>query len=542
MIKATDIFVAAKERADAYVNALKGLGEALYDSITGATTKTAWLGTPAEYENLIEVNALARRVAKLPPEDMLRAGYEVQVADEADFNELPLMDELKRLGVDGELVWAMTLARATGGAVIVPFIDDGTSGIGWREPLVPERIREVKELRVISRKHAQPIATGSPIYRITSPDKAVPAVEMHESRLIIFQGERVPDDRKAQNGGWCNSIFVALEEPLKRCGLSWQAIGNMVVDGSVGVLKVKGFHGMLAARNDDQIRTRFHLMAHGRSVARALAVDADSEDFQYIAREFGGIPDTLYALMSELSSLTGIPITRLFGRSAAGMNATGDGDERSYFDMVASDRMVSLVPNHEKIVRMVMHQKKPGLAEPKRWSLCYNPMRQMSDKEQAEIRKLNSEASAIDITNQVITPEEDSISRYGGKKYSSRIQIDTKLREPLAGNVDDTEGGGGEGERTGTGPGLSEDVQKTLPNGAQVAAAIDIVTKAAAKEIPRASAVQALVKFYGLTTEEAEALVADAGNGFEQPKKEPPPNGLPQRDRPPPDREEDVPG
>jgi phage-related protein (TIGR01555 family) len=517
----------ARATLDGWVNAFTGLGTALHDALGGTYAGAAQNKSEEHYENLMRVNALARRIARLPAREMLRQGYEIEVADDPDYDERPVMDEVERLGLDAELVWSMTLARGTGGSVLVPILDDGS--LDLKEPLNLERIREVTEIRVVSKKCATRIATGSPIFRIQYPGTSLPAVEMHESRLIIFDGERVTDDAKAANMGWGDSIFLALEEPLARLGTSWQALGNMLVDGSLGVLKLKHFHDMVAgnAGGDEAVRTRFRLMAHGRSVARAVALDADMEDFTWQNRNFAGIPDSIYAIMSELSSETGIPITKLFGRSAAGMNATGEGDAKDWYNEVAADRREKLEPQHKRVLRMIMMQKKPGLGkEPKRWSPAYNPLWQMSEKEQAEVRKLNSDASALDIANQVITPEEDAISRYGGKKYSSRIVIDTSLREPL------TES---EGMPTGGG----DDIQKTVLNGAQIAGIADIVRSVAAGEMPRESGVALIHASMGgaesddgdaFTEEDAERIMGSAGAGFKPTPKEPPPGQEPAED------------
>ena len=517
-------------RVDGYINTFKGLGDALYDSLAETYVGTATNKSEAYYENLINANALAKRIAKLPAREMLRQGYEIEVAEDVKYDERPLMDEIERLRVDVELVWAMTLARAVGGAVIVPVIDDGIDGAGLREPLNLDKIREIKKLRVLSKKNANPINTGSPIYRIQYPGESTPAVEMHESRLIIFDGERVTDDTKAGNGGWGHSIFVALEEPLARVGTSWQALGNMIADCSQGKFKIRGLHDIITgdSEGDEAIRTRMRLLAHGRSVTRAIALDAETEDFDWASRSFAGLPDTIFALMSELSSETGIPITKLFGRSAAGMNATGEGDAKDWYNEVAADRTEKLVPQHKQIIRMIMRAKLGPTkgAEPARWSISYNPLWQSSELEQADVRLKTAQADASDITNQIVTPEEIAISRYGGKKYSTRTQIDVSLREPAHSETTpgDTPDGAPDSPLAG-----GEDVQKLVLNGAQMSAAQEIVRAVASKEIPRESGKQLLLLSFeslGLTEARAEKLLGDAGNGFEPAKKEPPQNGF----------------
>jgi phage-related protein (TIGR01555 family) len=494
----------ARATLDGWMNTFTGLGAALHDPLVSTQATKAANKSEDYYENLIRTNGLARRIARLPAREMLRQGYEIEVADDPDYDERPVMQEVERLQLDAELVWAMTLARAVGGAVLIPIIDDGA--VDLREPLNYDRIRNISEIKVLSKKCATRIAAGSPIFRIHYPGTSLPVVEMHETRLLVFDGERTTDDAKAGNNGWGDSIFVALEESLARLGTSWQALGNMLVDGSIGVLKLLGFHEMVAghADGDEAMSTRLRIMARGRSVARTYALDAEKEDFTWQNRSFSGIPESLYAIMSELSSETGIPITKLFGRSAAGMNATGEGDAKDWYNEVGADRTEKLTPQHKRVIRMVMVQKKPDLGkEPKSWSIAYNPLWQTSDVEQADVRVKTSQADASDIA---------------------------KLREPLA-----------EGDETATAApaGGGEDVQKAVLNGAQLEAISGFVKSVAAGEMPRESGKQLIITaLEGLADnpeQRAELMLADAGAGFKPTPKEPPPGQEPDDERADPD-------
>lgn len=59
------------------------------------------------------------------------------------------------------------------------------------------------------------------------------------------------------------------------------------------------------------------------------------------------------------------------------------------------------------------------------------------------------------------------------------------------------------------------DVQKTVLNGAQVTALVDIVSKVAQGLIPRDAAVNIVIEAFNISKEEAERLVGQAGKGFQ---------------------------
>ena len=54
--------------------------------------------------------------------------------------------------------------------------------------------------------------------------------------------------------------------------------------------------------------------------------------------------------MMDVAGASRIPVTKLFGRSAAGMNATGENDMRNYYDYLDGERETQLRPPIEKLL------------------------------------------------------------------------------------------------------------------------------------------------------------------------------------------------
>lgn len=65
--------------------------------------------------------------------------------------------------------------------------------------------------------------------------------------------------------------------------------------------------------------------------------------------------------------------------------------------------------------------------------------------------------------------------------------------------------------------------QNSALNGAQVTAALDIVGRVAALELPRDTGVAMLIAFFNLSPDTADGIMGSVGNGFKAPKPEPPP-------------------
>lgn len=53
---------------------------------------------------------------------------------------------------------------------------------------------------------------------------------------------------------------------------------------------------------------------------------------------FGGLADCYQQFIMDISGAAEIPVTKLFGRSPSGLNATGESDLQNYYDMIAESR------------------------------------------------------------------------------------------------------------------------------------------------------------------------------------------------------------
>ena len=65
---------------------------------------------------------------------------------------------------------------------------------------------------------------------------------------------------------------------------------------------------------------------------------------------FAGLADVYNSVMMDVSGASRIPVTKLFGRSAAGMNATGEGDLQNYYDYIDTRREGDLRPIMERLL------------------------------------------------------------------------------------------------------------------------------------------------------------------------------------------------
>lgn len=431
-------------RLDGWANTLTGLGLSTRDKVTASTFYTCQQLADESLESLYYGDDLAHRIVSALVDEAMRQGFEVEEAGEGeseeggeDETEAKLYDECERLGVAEKLTEAAIWGRLFGGSALWVGANDGQDSDA---PLVEERISAVDFIHVLDKREMTPITYYSDpaaaqfgqveTYRVDLGARALGVATVtatvHASRLVIFPGAPTSARQRAKLAGWDHSVLHAVYEVLRATQSNWQSVQHLMSDASQAVYKVKGLIELIAAGQEDTMRARMELVEQGRSVSRAIILDAEGEDFTRQATPLSGIPDILDRSMQRLSAAACMPMTVLWGMSPAGMNATGESDTRMWYDQVKAYQEKVLRPRLLRVVRLMAQSIG---ADPLVWEVCFPSLWQQSEKEKAEVRKLVAETDAIYIDKEVLLPEEVALSRFGVSGYSSETQVDLDARQ-----------------------------------------------------------------------------------------------------------------
>lgn len=433
---------------DAWSNIVSGLGTSR-DKRTGMQFATCPV-TDGEARDLWRGDAMAARIIETIPAESLRQGFEFNAGDkelsqemEALFEDLRLCAHLKR---------ATQFQRAYGGAALWPVINDGQK---LSAPLNKNRIAEISHFQVFEPRELTPSAWyGDPMHpKFRQPERYMFSPisvgpmrdsrgrfsgnpEIHESRLVIFQGVQVSNDPSlAINFGWGDSILTRCRQVMADFNLSWGSAAAMLADFSQGVLKIDRLGELIAANKDGEVQRRLQTMDLVKSILRSLVIDKN-DDYQRVTTPVSGVAELLDRFCNLLAAAADMPVTLLMGQSPSGMNATGESDIRFFYDRVAAAQE-ALQPAIERIVYLLLRSIAGPTQgkEPETWSIEFHPLYQESNKERSEARKAQAETDKIYIEAGVASPEEIAVSRFKGDTYSHETVIDFDARkrgEPLA--------------------------------------------------------------------------------------------------------------
>lgn len=429
-------------RADSFKNVATGLGVATRDKRESTSFEIDAL-TLDQLEGLYRAEDVSARIVDAPVEAAFRQGFEVVIEGDKDRSQSEeIMARLDELGVAGQLEEAAKFARALGGSGLLLGADDGSDA---EEPLDLEGIKAFSWLTLftprelmVERYYEDPEhpSFGKPELYRTCNITATGANAMsaggkliHESRIIRFDGQPVSNRILRTQRGWADSVLLRPYKVIRDFNVGWSAVSYMLSEFSQALLKVKGLAEIIAENGDAEISKRASAMNISRSVAGVLLLDSE-EDFSRDTVSLAGVPETLKEMLGRLAMAARMPVTVLAGVSPAGLNATGESDITQWYDTVKAWQMKSLLPALNIVVRCAfLDPAGPTKGkEPENWSVQFNPLWQLTEKETVELRNKQAMTDQVYINAGVLLPEEVAVARFGGDAYSTETKLDMEAR------------------------------------------------------------------------------------------------------------------
>lgn len=379
---------------DSLRSLITGLGDPLIDKSASVVYGHHVL-SDLQLMNAYRNTWLAKKIVNIPALDALRKWREWQ----ADQGQITLIEgEEKRLGLQQKVLQAKTLARLWGGAVI--YIGDGGDA---SQPWDYEQTKKggLKYLTVMSRREmiAGELELDPTLETYGWPKtyqvaNSVQFLDIHPSRIVVQIGDAHPDPwNTSTNVGWGDSVLQSVWTSITNADSTAANIASLVFEANVDVFKIQDLMEHLSsAVYRGKLIDRFTLAAIGKSVSKALIVDSD-EEYERKQIAFTGLPDVLQQFLILVSGAADIPLTRLLGQSPSGLNSTGEHDMKNYYDRVASMQTLEIGPALHKLDEALIRSALG--TRPAEIFYKWAPLEQMSEKELAEIGKMNAETANI---------------------------------------------------------------------------------------------------------------------------------------------------
>lgn len=304
----------------------------------------------------------------------------------------------KELNIKAAILRARKMSRLYGGAAI--YIN--TTDSNPEQPLVPGPNVKVQSLIVLSnqrlRAKGKVLDISNPYYGkpefYALPNGANSEALIHASRLVIFEGVDNLSDIGVTTDTWGgDSVLQCAYDALTQRDSTMANIASLVFESKVDVFKFAGFAALMAQDDEGPVTRRMHLNAAMKGINGSVVIDKE-DDYEQKNASFAGLPEISTKMQEEVSGAFKIPVTRLFGRSAAGMSGSGDGDERVYYDRVGQDQRLEIEPAMAILDECIIYQALGS--RPPEIYFEWRPLRQITESERADVfSKVANAARAI---------------------------------------------------------------------------------------------------------------------------------------------------
>ena len=375
---------------DGVSNAILRVVQTAQNSLEHTKYKTKLLtNNRVQLEYAYQTSWICGLAVDIVAEDMTREGVDIKAEDPS------IADDIARV-FDDYQVWtglcdALKWSRLYGGAIAIMLVD----GDDMSQPIKHVRPGAFKGLAVFDRWQVEPSTSelvqslgpdfGKPaFYRVIAKETGVEfkTDRIHYSRVLRFDGRRLPFNLRIAYNGWGASVLEPLFDRIQQFDVATQSAAQLLSKSYLRFYKVKGLRDILT--NDFAAKGFINQMDYVRQFQsfEGMTIGDVEDDFQTTQYSFTGIPDIMLQFGQQISGAIGVPLVRLFGQSPVGFNSTGESDLRTYYDNVKHDQDADLRPAMKRLLNVV-YQSIKGQAPGSDFSFEFKSLWQMTNEQRA---------------------------------------------------------------------------------------------------------------------------------------------------------------
>ena len=312
--------------------------------------------------SLYRDNWIVQNIVATIPDDMIRKWYDVNTAAAPNY-----IDELRKLETRTQLrkrlLTGMYWGRLYGGAVGVILIkghddlsqplDVGTILPGSFLGLtILDRWTGVYPESTLVSDPSDPDFGLPEYYTIRDDENGNLAVRVHHSRIVRFIGRELPWLEQVTEVYWGESELEAIYSEIVRRDNVAANIASLTFRANVDYMEMEGLDMLLGVGNTEMQRRFWNTLAAQSVIqsnfgTRIMNKGDQVHNSQYT---FTGLPEVYDRVMMDVAGAARTPVTKLFGRSPAGLNATGEADMQNYYDYIDGLRETQLRPIIERLL------------------------------------------------------------------------------------------------------------------------------------------------------------------------------------------------
>lgn len=258
---------------------------------------------------------------------------------------------------------------------------------------------------------------------------------VHHTRLLTFIGREVPDMLKPAYSFGGLSMTQMIKPYVDNWLRTRQSVSDMIKSYSVSGLKTNLGTATMPGGGQD-LFTRVDFMNAMRDNRGALVLDKESEEWFQIATPLSTL-DALQAQSQEhMASVSRIPIVKLLGIQPAGLNASSEGEIKSFYDWIAAYQEKLFKRHLTTVIHFVMLSLWGRIDKNITWN--FRPLAQLTEEQEMELEMKKTDIDDKNVTMGAIGPEEvrkrvtqDKKSQYHGLELDPEAVPEPAMEEGM---------------------------------------------------------------------------------------------------------------
>lgn len=415
--------MAKKRSIDGLTNVVSGLGteKAKRSHNTFALTMlNSWQQLDAAYQT----NWIARKIVDVRAQDMTREWRRIKCTDAEEIQRVE-----SSLCIPQIVQEATQWARLYGGAGVLML-----TGQDLTKPLRMNQIKKGSLQRVLVFDRWDLSAHTINTWDVLARNYLLPEYytlrggtqQIHHSHIVRFTGEKLPLRWMQHTQGWGDSVLRKCIDDIADLVASVNGIAELMQEANVDVITREGLTDDLASDQDEAIITRYELFSQMKSIVHTALLD-ENETYDRKTLQLSGVAPIIDLFMTWIAGAADTPLTKLFGTSAKGLNATGDGDLKTYYDSVRADQKSKLALEMRYLDEVMVRSATGRM--PDDFDYEWNPLSQPNTVEVAQADQLKAQTDIIYLDAGVVQKSQVQRELQSNEQYQFNDEQIEELEE-----------------------------------------------------------------------------------------------------------------
>ena len=278
---------------------------------------------------------IVQTLVEQPVSDAFSKGFDISTEQLDTSQKKKLETYLEKYQIVQKIQQALIWARLYGGGGLVIMTE--------QNPSLPLDISAINEDTPLDFVAADMWELYKDNYKVWDPwnsddDKKYSyyGINLHKSRVFPIKGKEPPSFIRPRLRGWGMSELERVVRSINSYLKNQDLIFELLDEAKIDVYQLNGFNtAMLTAKGTKGAEERVRISNSLKNYLNALILDTNDK-YEQKQLSFNGLSDILTQIRQGVAADLKMPMTKLFGVSAAGFNS-GEDDIENYNAMIESE-------------------------------------------------------------------------------------------------------------------------------------------------------------------------------------------------------------